>query len=131
MPLSPRNHGMPPPVIATETQQPVLFRCSPITFVRWGDIAKDNPFEQDINACLYRDTPETVQPPLPLANYNNGYTMIQRFGYDGTTELGARQQGIYELPIPPTQRNTRGLGYGQQSTSPVVQDIQVNHEKIA
>ena len=126
MPLSPRNHGMPPPVIATEARQPVLFTCPPTTFVRRGDIAEENPFEQEINAWLYKDIPEMVRPPLPLAKYVTGYKMIQKYGYDGTTGLGARHQGIYELIDPPFQRNKRGLGYGQ-NRNPEAQDIHVNN----
>lgn len=76
-------------------------------------MSKENPFEYDINTWLYQDPQDTLPIQIPLERYGHGFTMLHKFGYDETMGMGAQQSGTIELSLPPTQRNTRGLGYSQ------------------
>lgn len=61
-----------------------LDSCS---FVRWGELNEES-LEEDVNKWLYREEEENTTIKLPLDQYGNGFKMLQRHDYNGTTGLG-------------------------------------------
>lgn len=124
--LSPRTFGRPSSTMAKQDKGKYIVRYSdPFSFVRWGDI-QDEALEEDMNAWLYKDKEDNHVMKLPLDLYRNGFTMLQRHGYDGTTRLGLNAQGIIEPILPIDNPKHQGLGYShiekrsKKSSTPII-----------
>lgn len=67
--------------------------------------------DEDVNQWLYKEEDDINLIKLPLDQYGNGFRMLQKHGYDGTTGLGPHKQGRIEPILPQENLKNQGLGY--------------------